>query len=180
MAKKERVYMRTSVGGYSFDAIVRADHTSELEMTSHPVQSGSALVDHSYLKPKKLTLQVGVSDSALNGASYGGGSSRSVNAFKLMLTMQANRQPVTVVTKLHTYKNMLIQSISAPDDFKTQNALDATITFQEVPVATISIVKVSARPQVTGSTNRGTPQPVEAKQSVLKQLGSLASAFLGR
>ena len=177
-SKRERVTVGTSLGGYTFDAVVQSDHTSELALTEHPVQNGAAVTDHSYLKPKTLTLHIGVSDCAVGG-NYGGGSARSVNAYQLLLRLQREARPLTVTTRLHTYTNMMVKTITASEDYTTVHALDATITLQEIVVASVSTVKVSSRPQVTGSTNRGTPQAVEPDQSVLKQAVGMISSWLG-
>ena len=164
---KETVFVGTSLGGYRFDAVIQSDHTSELALTEHPVQNGAAVTDHSYLKPKTLTLRVAVSDCA-TGGSYGGGGGgdRSVNAYQLLLRLQREAQPLTVTTRLYTYTNMMVKTVTTSEDYTTVHALDATVTLQEIVVAAVSTVKVSTRPQVTGSTNRGTPQAVEPDQSV--------------
>ena len=175
---KETVFVGTSLGGYRFDAVIQSDHTSELALTEHPVQNGAAVTDHSYLKPKTLTLRVAVSDCA-TGGSYGGGGDRSVNAYQLLLRLQREAQPLTVTTRLYTYTNMMVKTVTTSEDYTTVHALDATVTLQEIVVAAVSTVKVSTRPQVTGSTNRGTPQAVEPDQSVLKQAWGMISGWVG-
>ena len=58
------VYLKTNIGGWFFDAFLRSTHTSRLKITDHPVQTGAALTDHSYLEPQELTMEIGMSDAA--------------------------------------------------------------------------------------------------------------------
>ena len=75
-------------------------------------------------------------------ASISGGASRSVNAYAQLRALMELREPFTLITRLRTYQNMLITSISAPDDYKTMNALRASIYFQQVEVVSVSTVTV--------------------------------------
>jgi len=69
--------------------------------------------------------------------------------------------------KFGLFKNMLIETIAAPDDYTTQYGLKATVTLKEVFVATVKTVKVSARPHVTDSTNKGVVEPQTPNKSLL-------------
>lgn len=170
--------VRTSVGGLYFDAILKTDHTAKITMTDHPVESGANITDHAYIEPDEVSLELGVSDSAIEASSFGTGA-RSVTAYQELRKLQRSRQPMTIITRLQTYKNMLISTITAPDDYSTMNALKATIMCREVMIVSTETVTVSPRasqePQKTGSTNSGAKQPdstSSGSQSILKQAAS--------
>ena len=92
---------------------------------------------------------------------------KSVSAYQRLLDLQRSRIPFMVHTRLGTYSNMLIESISAPDDASTQNGMRCTVVMREVLVAQVAQEKVSARAWTTGAqTNRGQVQPRE-KETVL-------------
>ena len=175
------VGMRLPIGGLYFDAILKTDHTSKLTMTDHPVEVGANITDHSYVEPDEVSIEVGMSDSGI-GVGRSGGGSRSVNAFQELRKLQRDRQPMTVVTRLNTYRNMLISSITAPDDYTTMHAMKAVVMLREiimVQTATVSVSpRASAEPQKTGSTNSGAKQPESniPQQSILRQ----AATQLGR
>jgi hypothetical protein len=103
----------------------------------------------------------------------------SNDMFKSLETLQASRHPTTVVTRFKTYRNMLIMSISTPDDFTTMNALKSMIMLREIPVVGTATVEVSERASgqesKTGTTNNGTVQPTQSNQSVLRQAASMLS-----
>lgn len=169
---QELIYVKTNVGGYFFDAYLQITHTASITVTEHPVETGASISDHSYINPAVLEMQIGMSDVATSIVSgqfeASGASSRSVAAFLVLEELMKNRVPLQVVTRLKVYQNMLITNISVPDDFLTVFGLKATVTFQEVFVAVVKTVKISARPQTTGSTNRGNVEPEKPNKSVFK------------
>ena len=56
------IYTKTNIGGLFFDCYVSFSHNSELEITSHQVETGANISDHSYVKPKTLVVEVMMSD----------------------------------------------------------------------------------------------------------------------
>jgi len=101
----------------------------------------------------------GVSDFATVG------SGRSVEAWKKLKQMQLDRQPLTVVTRLQTYENMMIKELSAPDDFQTLNCLKCTVHLQQVLFANAAEVKTAVRTACTRQTSQGGQQPVQTKDA---------------
>lgn len=168
------ILIKTNVGGWFFDAFLRLDHTSKLTITTHPVQTGANISDHAYLEPKELTIEIGMSDTAKSLADnqFEGGWSRSVKAYEILRSLQASRIPMQVLTRLGVYQNMLIETITVPDDYRTLYGLRATITMKEILVATVQTVKISSNPHITDSTNRGdlNAVPVKPNESILYQL----------
>ncbi len=169
---KNLIYAKTNVAGYFFDAFLRVDHTSKLNITDHPVETGANISDHAFLEPAELVMEIGMSDTAKSivKGQFVSTRSRSVTAYQLLKELQQQRIPLQIHTRLANYKNMLIETISVPDDYTTLYALKATVTFREVIIASTKTVKISARPNTTNSTNRGNVEPVEANKSILKQL----------
>ena len=157
---KTGIYDSNNSNYYFFDAVFREDHLSVVRMTEHPVQTGANIVDHAYLMPATLTMEIGMSDAmqSLVSGEWGvtdGIGGKSVNAYQKLLSLQQSRLPLTVHTRLNKYENMVIEQISVQDDYKTQNGLRATITFRQLLVAVVSTTSNSADSQTTGSTSNG-------------------------
>lgn len=173
--QSQLVYVKTNIGGYFFDAFLKAEHTTSLTITDHPVETGAAISDHAYVNPAQLVMDVGMTDVAQDIVSgqFGGGWSRSVTAYRLLVQLQQSRIPFQVLTRLNLYSNMLVETISAPDDNTTRYGLKATVTMKEIFVATVQTVKISARPQVTDATAMGQVQPVPVDP------GSIAYQMMG-
>lgn len=168
--KEQLILVKTNINGYFFDAIIREEHTSTLQITEHPVQSGANITDHAFMQPARLVMEIGMSDAM--DAMYPGqfddtAYTKSVSAYRVLLDLQKSRLPLSVLTRLYLYKNMLIESLSAPDDYKTLYGLRCTVTMREIMVVDVAQGTVSARPQTTGSTQQGTVQPTEAPPSIL-------------
>ena len=117
---------KTSIGGLVFDAVLKTDHTSKVTATSHPVESGANISDHAFVEPAEISLEVGVSDCETGNGTFGSGN-RSRKAFAELLKLQTSRKLITVVTRFKTYRNMLITSVSVPDDYTTMFAFKANI-----------------------------------------------------
>lgn len=166
------IYLKTNVAGYFFDAFLSIDHTSKLNITEHPIESGANVSDHAFLEPKELTMEIGMSDcmKSIVSGQFKKGNSRSVTAYRTLIELQAQKVPLQIYTRLGIYRNMLIETISAPDDYKTRYGLNVTVTFREVFIAKTQTVKISARPQVTNTTNTGNIEPVQANESIAYQL----------
>jgi hypothetical protein len=169
---KDLVYAKTNIGGWFFDAYLKQTHISRLTITDHPVQTGAALADHAFLQPRELSMDIGMSNVATSfvPGQFSEGYSRSVTAFHVLTELQRLRVPIQIHTRLNLYQNMLVEVISAPDDYTTLDGLRCTVTFREILVAQVKTVQISARPQVTDSSNRGSPEPVTPNQSILKQI----------
>jgi hypothetical protein len=169
--------IKYSIGGYIFDGVIRADHAKRTRITSHPVQTGAAITDHSFNEPDEIVLEVAMSDAMRDKkrGQFGEGAGRSKKAFEALTKLKEARQPLEVVTRLKTYKNMLIESMEVADDFKTTSGLRATVVLREVFFAAVDETTVSARPHTTGATVGGelSPEPAtDSQKSIIVEMGA--------
>lgn len=149
---------KTNIGGLFFDGFMKVSHESTLTVTEHPVESGVSIVDNSYVNPRTIEMQIMMSDAL---SSYVEGQfvekyTRSVSAWDALVKIQEQRIPVSVHTRLATYKNMIIVSLRAEDTSETYNGLNATVSLREIPVARLRTVKISEVPQTTDITSMST------------------------
>lgn len=169
-------YFSTSQGNYVFDAYFSINHESTLAITEHPIQTGASISDHAYMEAQSVTFEIGMSNvmqdiQATSIKPFSGvDSSRSVNAYKILRQLQKDRIAIDAITRLGTYKNMLIETISAPDDNKTLFGLKATVTLKEIFVVNVTTVKISKRAQKSESTNEGDQKAQAADESMASAL----------
>ncbi len=170
--QEQLVYVKSNIGGYFFDAIIREEHTSTIRKTEHPVQTGANITDHAYNLPAQLVMEIGMSDvmDSLVPGQYSDGPTKSISAYQTLLKLQHARLPLEVLTRLNYYQNMLIEEINAPDDYKTQFGLRCIIRFGEIFVVEVAKTTVSARPQASSQTQKGTVQATEPPPTVLRQI----------
>lgn len=171
------VYLYDNDGNsYVFDAIPRLEHATTLRLTEHPIQTGASIVDHSFQLPERLTFEVGMSDvmDSYYKGQWADGDMKSVSAYEKLKELQYGRLPLTVITRLNTYSNMIIEQVHAIEDRRTLNGLRATVTMRQIFVAEVSTVRVSARPSTTanGPTRKMQPSPVSGSTgSALAEMG---------
>lgn len=162
---------------YFFDAVIAAQHTTRRQITDHPVQWGAAISDHSYQLPAMLTLEIGMSDAmtSFDTTAYSatGGQGKSVNAYQEFVQLQKTGRALVVDTHLKRYENMVIESISAPDNSKTTYSLRCSITFKEIFIGTTGKIAKSLLPD-NGATTKKNVTAEKIDNGPLKDIGAKA------
>lgn len=143
---------------YFFDAILSVDHFQELRTTFHPVQNGAPIIDHAFLLPARVVLEIGMSDlmDTYKQGMFDNYTTKSVSAYQTLLYLQGLRVPLTVNTRLNNYKNMVIESVRSRDDQTTFHGLRALVSFVEIIQGTVILTPPSARENASSTTNIGT------------------------
>ena len=170
MDDEQLVYMKTNIGGYFFDAIIKAEHTTSRMLTEHPIQNGTNIVDHSFQLPARLVLEIGMSDAMDSLVQDQYPSVKSVSAYQQLLALQRAGNALSVTTRLNVYENMVIEQITSSDDYKTMYGLRAIVTLRQIMLATVAetTVPTSDREQVTQETQKGTIQPDSSGSALSK------------
>ncbi|MBQ9211076.1 MAG: hypothetical protein IJ153_05710 [Clostridia bacterium] len=161
MAVTQTMIDSPSFGRFIFDAVFSTEHNLSVTATQHPVQTGSSVSDHAFTNPSEVSIEIGMSD-----AMQGVGADHSVNAFQQLKAIMLRKEPLTVITRLDTYTDMLITSISAPDNYETMHGLKAQVYFQQIEIVSVATVKVQQL--VTGSQQQ-TTQGVGTQQTTTTQ-----------
>ena len=153
-------------------------HKQTVTKTKYPVETGGTLTDNAVIDPKVLTMKGYVSDlnPLLGGLITIPGPGRGKEAWSRIVALKNAREPVTVVTTLEMYENMLITSIDAPKSAATGQGLEFTITLEEILFAetqttTLPASQLGEDIETKGSVvEEGQKQSVNAEESVLKSL----------
>lgn len=137
----------TRIGEVRLDAAVREEHVATARVTESPVESGAKISDHVHLEPETLNIDGVITDSPVylhpNSASEDDGlltvplassGSRAIDAFEALRRLLANRQPITVVTGLHVYSNMVLTSVNVPREPESGLALRFSCELRQVVI----------------------------------------------
>jgi len=160
------------------DVSIREDHEDRMTITRHPVERGTPISDHAYLEPAGLMMEIAWSDASDSLLSARG-------AYAALLALQAAAEPFFVVTGKRIYRDMLIESISTTTDFKTENALFATVRMNQVRIVQAELIDFpleenQAQPEQTAATQETGPrQAAPRRQSGLKQLYNIGGSLFG-
>lgn len=155
MALEQSISILRSMGPLVFDAVFEERHESELEVTDNPVETGVIVSDHAFMKPERLTIRAGVSDTPLRVQAndpYSAGVARSREAFRLLQELQAKAEPFDVQTGLKLYRNMLVIALRTGQDVTTANALLFEAELREILI--VSTEAVTYPPRKAGPTKQ--------------------------
>lgn len=169
---------------YVFDTALDIRHEQDGVITINPVQTGTALNDHFYVTPVRVTAEILMSDSvqSFTVGQFASGPSRSVAAFNLLMSLQSSRTLVSIATRLNMYSNMMIASVRGNEDHETRYGARFTVTFQQILTASVEQVQPtfntnftydpnadSTRPQTTSSTLIGQTPPNPVPPAIQQQ-----------
>lgn len=169
---------------YAFDAVVKIDHQHQLEIADDAKDMEEKQhVRYAALKPSMITMEVSVSDtvSAEGEPLTVGASTRSASAYKNLYAIQRSREYLTVVTKMHTFTRMMIESFTVIEDMDFQEEMRGTIVFKEMIVGGGggAAVAAPASPSAQKPPPKQVTKPAE-NTSVAYDMGLTKSARDGK
>ena len=108
------------------------------ETTDNPIESGSEVTDHIINRPIMLRMvcQIGGS-TLLNFAD------RKLEGYEALKRLRDDKQPVTVVSGLETFSNMLINNINIDRNLQNASVLQFQIEFKQAKIVSSQRVDVS-------------------------------------
>lgn len=191
--------LRESDGSsFVFDALISEAPSDEGEITRHPVEDGGVVSDHYQKQPVKLTMTVGLTNSPLpeQGTQE---TNRDFVLYEALLRIADKGEPITVVTGLRVYTNMVVLRTSTTRDPQTGQALVVQLDLEEVRLTTTATVDIpperqrrrggrqnpeavanaaaATQQQVVAAAVAGTATEPEAKKTEEKNTSALATIF---
>ena len=165
-------------------------------ITNHPVSNGANISDHIYSNPVIIKMEGAITNNSLylsdintlTGFFQGniisniynyitGPSQKQILAFNFLETAKDNKTLVTAVTRMKSYDNMAIESLSFSKDKYTGDRLMFSITLKQIKFVSNKIVSItrpifsSKLPEASNlaSLGRGTVEEVtQEKKRVVK------------
>lgn len=178
--KNALLYCKTNIGGFFFDGFLKVSHDRRLTTTKNPVETGASIVDHAYMEPSVITMDIIMSDTheSLISEQFVGGYARHVQAWQILKELQENRIPMFVFTKLDSYENMVITSMQADDTADTYSSLRATVELTEIPVARVKEVQITSAEQTVIETEMGKITAYSDNKTTLNEWISSFKSFI--
>lgn len=163
----ELVIIPRGFGGLVFDAVFEEDHTLELEVTDNPVETGVSITDHAFMKPYRVKITAGVSNTPLTvkDDGYGEGDQRTREAFKKLEILMRTREPFDVQTGLKLYSNMLCTSVNTTQDAGSANVLVFTADLREIIIVQTQAITYPPRASGKAANQAGKKKKQGEKQS---------------
>lgn len=188
---------RTKIEEVEIDASLTETHEASSEITSHPVEQGSAISDHSRPLPESVTLDclitntpfVGSGTRIVEGAggvkvtsatqedAPRGAGQRGRDSYLRLLKLKDDGALLTLITSLRTYDSMAIESISAPRSTETFDAVRFSVKLKRIRIVTNRQTRVvtakakNAQPKKKTGNQTTKPTTPEKSESELRKLG---------
>ncbi len=172
--------------------VIREQHKDELQITDHPIQTGSPVSDHAFRLPAEVTIECAWSespqsknllDSAMNivgsvkniaSVLTGAGQDQSRAIYELLRKMQDTAVLLNVTTGKRVYKNMLLKSLAVTTEPETENVLMVTAVLREVFIVDTNSATLSSNPD-NHADKKQTPSLMDkGKQAVTAAKGFIA------
>jgi hypothetical protein len=167
--------------------VVAEDHYDGLEVTEHPVETGSAINDHAFMRPAEVRITAKWSNAdlrALLGISLS--ENYGTRVYAQLVDLQRSRIPFRVTTGKRTYDSMLLTELSVNTTRESEYGLDAQITCRQINIVSTTVVAVTPREaqavpeQTQGVSDTGVRQPVAVpQQSILRSLSGVLGRVVG-
>lgn len=135
-----------AIGPIPIDCVLEERHTSEIDITEIPIETGARITDHAVVLPKRVSLEVADANAAAT--------------FNALVRLQETRAPFTVITGLFVYRNMLIKRLDATRDKTSSRILQCFADLQE-----IIIVSTAYTADPTGESNSAQGEPGGSKST---------------
>lgn len=145
-----------AIGPVRVAVIEDEQHTSTIEITEIPIETGASITDHAYRNPNKVKLKIVSEGPAVT--------------YRALKSLQESRVPFTLVTGLHVYQNMLIKSLTPERNSRFSSVFYGTVDLQEAIIAGTSYIAGQ------GAHNKGQPGGANSVRSAAPARARAADA----
>lgn len=121
---------------FIIDCLLSEQHTLDSDVTEFPVESGGTISDNIRPKPRIVAMECLISDTPLQPVFRfrKEGSVPTDDAYALLKSIRAGRQPVSLTTSLEDLENMALESIGIPRQIGRGDELRFTATFKQIEI----------------------------------------------
>ncbi len=153
---------------FTFDAVLRESSSDTGELTEYPVEDGADRADHFRLKPVEVSLTAMLTNTPLHESATQG---RERRLHESLLALFRTGEPMTLVTAVRTYHNMVILGVSTP----RQGPQQALVVEIELRQLLTSITETVQLPRRGGRRNAGHQAASEASAAAEVGVATAAS-----
>ena len=146
------------LGDLVADVWVDERHRRELEATQNPVEFGSPITDHAFVKARKLSVTFAVSNTHLVDNPTFSDTDRVEEARQTLYQLQDSRTLLTVKTITGgEYNNCLLTGIGWTTDVKNPYAVQFDLDLEEILIVTTEQTEYQALPTEPKTENQTKP-----------------------
>lgn len=153
------------------DVSISETHSQDIEISEHPLETGSDISDHRHVKPIQIQMRGVMAGSATNpfdfldnqktSGQFTSDQDRMQEAYAKLQAMVTSDDLFTIATSLKIYTNMTLTRLSISRDSKSGLCVAFDATWQEFLFASSADAKVVLKAKKTvrldKSTKKDTP-----------------------
>jgi len=136
------------IGDIEIDVTLHEKHEFTSEVTEFPIEDGSVISDHVITRPEKVSITGFITNTPISFFSAVGnlitGSTPVADAYGKLREIHSTREPVTLVTGLFVYTNMILERLTIPRDRTSGDAIRFTAEFKNIVKVTSESVNIPA------------------------------------
>lgn len=187
------------IGTVSLDVSLNEEHSHKASVTKNPVESGAVVSDHVFSEPFALSMTGEISDSPVKLLSgirelvegrnpggiigeifYGSDKTRSNAAYRALVNLKEWREPITIMTGLARYPNMIITGVKVNRSAQIGKTLNVTITAEQVRiVGTLTATVPASAAKATKKADKGKQPSKPATDAQATEYRSTLHSGLG-
>lgn len=153
------------LGELTPDVWVDERHRRELEITKNPIEYGSPIADHAYIKAQNLGISFAVSNTPLFPSASFTDDDRLQEAREKLYQLQDDKVPLTVKTiSGGEYKNMLLVGIGWSTDEKNPHSTIFSLDLEEIEIVTTQKTTYTALPAEPKTKKKTDPKARKGKK----------------
>lgn len=156
-----------SVGELKLHLILEERHAVDVSVTEHPVQDGSVISDHATVALREGSLRALVTNSSIRGDEGMPNVNKALRAWERLKSIAEDMQPVTIVTVMETYTDVIVTHVGAMRDGDSGDGQEFDVTFKQVKRVRLKEDEITAvvSPKDMGTaTNRRIAPNVDSGQ----------------
>ena len=135
------------LGDLTADVWIDERHRREMELTQNPIEFGSPITDHAFIKAQSLAVRFAVSNTPLVDNPTFSDTDRVAEARNKLYELQDSKQFLTVKTVTGgEYKNMMLTGIGWSTDSSNPHATIFDLDLEEVIIVTTQQTEYQALP----------------------------------
>ncbi len=169
--------MSVYIDGFELDVARAIEHKLPAQVTEQPLESGANFADHKLKHSRMLTIEGVVSDTPIGGLAKRrqqftlvdgeAFATPSQEARARMEALLESPEPITVETPTRTYRNMVMEDLSEPEDKQTGKAYVFTAVFKQLKIVSNLRTTVRVAADRNGKKlHRGNKASVEVTTAV--------------
>lgn len=158
---------------FSVDAVLTENHSFKSNVTQFPIEDGSTISDHIYNEPESVTMAGIVTTTPIianlqaNPAQAAAAASAVQTALAMFLLIRDTRRPITLITNLQRYENMVLTQLMIPRDKANGKAAprpgviqtdSMRFTAEFVSIKIVGFASFLAKPQPTPAAGKAGDQ----------------------